>query len=167
MPLLESLNRHKHQHTQHLARAALVIAGSFAVADARESRVSLPVSATVVAVARIERQSVPAQIVVTADDLRRGYLDVSEPVALFIRSNSPAGYALDLDTLTPLFSSVSIRGLESEQSLGAEGGSIVQRWQGARSAELLLRFRFVLAPGLAAGRYAWPMQLRVRPLQDS
>lgn len=160
----ESLNTPIHKHALRAARAALVIAGSFAAADARESRTSMPVTATVLAVARIERLSVPAEVVVTAADLHRGYVDVGEPLGLVIRSNSPAGYALDLDTVTPLFSSLVIRGLESEQSLGAGGGSIVQRWRNAQTATLSLRFRFVLAPGVTAGRYAWPMQVRVRPL---
>jgi hypothetical protein len=142
----------------------MVIAGSFATAEAREARTEMPVTATVMAVARIERQTAPTEVMVTAADLRRGYLDVGEPVALVIRSNSPTGYALDLDAITPLFSSLVVRGLESEQSLGADGGTIVQRWQNAHTAHLTLQFRFVLAPGLTAGRYAWPMQLRVRPL---
>jgi hypothetical protein len=30
---------------------------------------------------------------------------------------------------------------------------------------LSLQFRLVLAPGLAAGRYPWPMRVAVRPLE--
>lgn len=143
----------------------LFMAGTCVGADAREARTDMPVTATVLAVARIERQTTPTEVVVTAADLRRGFVDVDPPVALVIRSNSPTGYALDLDTITPLFSSLLVRGLESEQSLGPDGGTIVQRWQNAHTAHLTLQFRFLLAPGITVGRYGWPMQLRVRPLE--
>jgi hypothetical protein len=98
--------------------------------------------------------------------LRRGFIDVMQPTNLVIRSNSANGYALDLTTVTPLFSSVVVRGLESEQSLGGEGGSIVQRWHTPQTVNLSLQFRLVLAPGLAAGRYPWPMHIDVRPLES-
>ena len=77
-----------------------------------------------------------------------------------------SGYALDLTTVTPMFSSVVVRGLNSEQSLGAEGGTIVQRWHAPQIVNLSLQFRLVLAPGLAAGRYPWPMHIDVRPLES-
>jgi hypothetical protein len=160
------LNERKHNKGLRGARAALVIAVSCGAADARESRTTLAVSATVVPVARIERQSIPADVLITPRDLQRGYVDVEAPVALVIRSNSPGGYALDLDSVSPLFSSLVVRGLASEQSLGADGGTIVQRWQNAHVATLSLQFRFVLAPGLHAGHHAWPIELRVRPLED-
>ncbi len=51
----------------------MVIAGSFATAEAREARTEMPVTATVMAVARIERQTAPTEVMVTAADLRRGY----------------------------------------------------------------------------------------------
>lgn len=109
-------------------------------------------------------QSSPAEVQVSATDLRRGFIDVLEPTALVVRSNSPNGFALELMTVTPMVSSVVIHGLGSEQSVGAAGGTIVQRWQSARTVNLSLTFRLVLAPGLSAGRYPWPMRVTVRPL---
>jgi hypothetical protein len=85
---------------------------------------------------------------------------------LLIRSNSANGYALDVTTVTPMLASVVVRGLESEQSLSGEGGTIVQRWQAPHTVTLSLQFRLVLAPGLAAGRYPWPMHIGVRPLES-
>ena len=158
------MNRAKHNRSLQAAQAALVIAGSFAAANARDARATFTVGATVVAIARIDMQSAPADLVVTAADVRRGYIDVAEPTALVVTSNSPSGFALDLMTVMPLMSAVIVRGLESDQSLGADGGTLVQRWQGAHTATLSLRFRLVLADGLAEGRYPWPMRLRVRPL---
>jgi hypothetical protein len=165
LPLLEDLDRPKHNHALQAARAVLIIAGSLVAANARDSRSNFAVSATVNAVARLEMQSAPTEVQVSAVDVRRGFIDVSEPTALTIRSNSPTGVVLDLMTVTPMASSVVVHGLASEQSLGAEGGTIVQRWHSPRTVILQLKFRFVLAPGLTAGRYPWPLRIAVRPLE--
>jgi hypothetical protein len=158
------LNSVKQNYRLNAARAVIVLAGSFAAASARDARTGFTVSATVIPVARIEMQSSPAEVQVSATDLRRGFIDVLEPTALIVRSNSPHGFALELMTVTPMVSSVVIHGLGSEQSVGADGGTIVQRWQSPRTVNLSLTFRLVLAPGLTAGRYPWPMRVAVRPL---
>ncbi len=142
----------------------LVVAGGFGVADARDSQTAVSVNATVLAMARIERQTGPVDLRITDSDLRHGYVDVIEPTALVIRSNSAEGYVLELAMSSPLVASSIVRGLESERALGAAGGAIEQRWQGTHSAALSLQFRFILAPGAAEGRYAWPLRVAVRPL---
>jgi hypothetical protein len=151
---------------KHLARVLLVGAASCVVVQARDARSNFSVSATVSAVARLQVQSAPSEILVSDADLRRGYIDVAQPTDLVIRSNSANGYALDLTTLTPMLSSLVVRGLSSEQSLSGEGGTIVQRWQAPHTVALSLRFRLVLVRGLAAGRYPWPMRIDVRPLES-
>lgn len=121
-------------------------------------------TATVLAMAKIERQSLPSELEISAADVRRGFIEVPQPTALTIRSNSPEGYALDLTTVAPIVSSMRVWGFDSELSLGADGGTIIQRWQGARVVNLSLTFTLGLAPGLTAGRYPWPMRVAVRPL---
>lgn len=146
------------------AAGAIAIACSFTTADAGESHAFMTVGATVVAVARIERLSAPKDILVSAADLRRGYMDLDEPVAVTVRSNSTSGYALDVDPVSAPFAWLIISGSGVDQRFGPAGSSIVQRWHNLRTDDLSLRFRFVLAPGALAGRYAWPTHLRVRPL---
>jgi hypothetical protein len=160
------LNRHIFNPSKHVARVLLVGAASCVVVQARDARTSFNVSATVSAVARLQVQSAPTEILVSDEDLRRGFIDVVQPTDLVIRSNSAHGYALDLTTLTPMLASVVVRGLDSEQSLSGEGGTIVQRWQAPQTVALSLQFRLVLAPGLTAGRYPWPMHIDVRPLES-
>jgi len=165
LPLLRDVDK-KQNHTLNAARVALVIAGSFVAANARDTRTTLNVSATVLAVARLELQSMPTHLLISPEDLRRGFVDAPEATTFIVRSNSRAGFALDLMTLMPLASSVVVRGLESEQSVGADGGTIVQRWAAPQAVNLSLKFRLQLAPGLSAGEYPWPMRLRVRPLDS-
>jgi hypothetical protein len=149
------------------ARVVLVIAGSVAAAaSAREARNSIAVSATVLPAARLELQSMPTELQISADDLNRGFVDAPEATSFVVRSNSPTGFALDLATLLPLVSSVVVHGLESDQSVGGDGGTLVQRWQSPRAVRLSLKFRLILAPGLTAGRYPWPLRVSVRPLDS-
>ncbi len=142
-----------------------MIASSLIVAEAKDARTTMTVSATVNAIARLDAQSAPADIQLSGADVARGYIDVAEPLTLVVRSNSASGFAMDLMTVTPMLSSIVVHGLDSDQVLGAEGGTIVQRWQRPQVVNLSLKFRLVLAPGLTPGRYAWPLRVAVRPLE--
>ena len=115
--------------------------------------------------ANMEIQSVPAGLDLSVADLQRGYIDVAQPTQLIIHSNSASGFALDVSTVAPMLSSMAIEGLNSDLTLGADGGTIVQRWQRPQALGLSLKFRFGLAPGLAPGKYPWPVRLSVRPLE--
>jgi hypothetical protein len=96
----------------------------------------------------------------------RGYIDVPQPTALVIRSNSASGYALEVTTVAPIVVAMVIHGFDSDLRLGQDGGTIIQRWQQPHPVSLSLRFRLKLAPGLTAGRYPWPMRIAVRPLES-
>jgi len=148
------------------ARIALIVAASVATAGAKDVRSDFAVSATVLAVANLELQSAPMDLQISADDVRRGFIDVVQPTQLVVRSNSQRGFALEVLTVTPMLSSMVVQGLESDLPLGADGGTIVQRWQKPQVVRLSLRFRFALAPGLGAGNYPWPVRLAVRPLES-
>ena len=114
--------------------------------------------------ANIEFQSAPTGLDISAVDLRRGYIDVPQRTQFTVRSNSPNGFALEVLTVAPMLSSMVVEGLDSDLDLGADGGTIVQRWQKPQAVTLSLKFRFALAPGLTAGNYPWPVRLAVRPL---
>jgi hypothetical protein len=160
------LNKSSHNHGLNAARLALVVAGSIASAGAKEVHAELSVSATVRAVANIDLQSTPVALELSASDVRRGYIDVPQPTQLIVRSNSQNGFALDVLTVAPIFSAMVIQGLDSNLELGADGGSVVQRWQRPQAVNLSLRFRFALAPGVTPGIYPWPVRMAVRPLES-
>ena len=164
MPLFKDLSKSSHNHGLNTARIALIVAASVTAAGARDAHSNLSVSATVRAIANIERQSAPTALQISGADLQRGFIDVVQPTQLTVRSNSPRGFALEVLTVAPMLSSMTIEGLNSDLSLGADGGTIVQRWQKPQAVNLSLKFRFTLAPGLTAGDYPWPVRLAVRPL---
>jgi len=164
LPLCKDLNKSSHNHGFNTARIALIVVASVTAAAARDIHSEFSVGATVRAVAQIERQSTPAGLEISGADLQRGFIDVVQPTQLTVRSNSPSGFALEVLTVAPMLSSMIIEGLNSDLVLGADGGTVVQRWQSPRVVNLSLKFRFTLAPGLVAGNYPWPLRLAVRPL---
>jgi hypothetical protein len=147
------------------ARIALIFAASVTTAGAKDVHSDFSVSVIVRPVAGIQLQSAPSGLDISAADLRRGYIDVMQPTQLTVRSNSPNGYVLEILTVAPVLSSMIVEGFNSELALGAEGGTIVQRWQKPQAVNLSLKFRFELAPGLRLGNYPWPVRLAVRPLE--
>jgi hypothetical protein len=166
LPLRWDLSKSSHNHGLNGARIALIVAASVAAAGAKDVRTDISVSATVLAVAKIELQSAPIDLQISAADVRRGFIDVEQPTRIIVRSNSRSGFALEVLTVVPLLSSMIVQGLDSDLSLGADGGTIVQRWQKPQAVMLSLKFRFALAPDLSAGDYPWPVRLAVRPLES-
>ena len=166
MPLFKDLSKSSHNKALTTARIALVVAASVTAAGARDVHSDLSVSITVRAVANMQIKSAPPGLNVSSADLQRGFIDVTQPTELTVHSNSPNGFALDVLTIaSPLVSSMVVEGLNSDLALGAEGGTIVQRWTHPQSVNLSLTFRLALAPGLVPGNYPWPLRLAVRPLE--
>jgi hypothetical protein len=145
------------------ALAWTAFAGGLASLCAADSGTLLQVTATVSPVARLEAVA-QAPLLITRADLARGFVDTPHPLHLRVYSNSRAGFVLEVAAQSRWFTAVAIEGLDAPVTLGAEGGAVVQRWQGAPSRALDLRVRFGLGPGLLPGLYAWPLQLRARPL---
>ena len=143
----------------------MIVAAGVTAAGAKDVHSDLSVSVIVRPAANIELRSAPNGLDISALDLQRGYIEVMQPTQLTVRSNSPNGYALEVLTVAPLLSSMIVEGLNSNLALGADGGTIVQRWQKPQAVNLSLKFRFELAPGLSVGNYPWPVRLAVRPLE--
>jgi hypothetical protein len=160
------LNKFSHNHASYAARGALIVCACFASAGAKDAHTSFTVGATVRAVASIQLDSMPSVLHISARDVARGFSEVAEPAQLSVNSNSQRGYALDFLAVAPIFSQVIVQGLGSDVELGAEGGTVVQRGPVARPARLALKFRFMLARGVAPGDYPWPMRFAVRPLES-
>jgi hypothetical protein len=142
-----------------------LLAGS-SVASTEQARGSLGVSATVAPVARIELASREPDLLLTKDDLDRGYIESPQPLHLTVYSNSRSGFALDVLPVSPLFSAVSVQGLDSEVRLSSAGGTVTQRWGHPQQVSLELRFSFIIADGVEPGLYPWPLRLAARPLDQ-
>lgn len=138
--------------------AAALLAGS--VEAQAGSSGMLAVSAVVVPNARMQVMRQAPTLVITAADIRRGYIDIPHASVLAVIATSGSGYSIDFLPRSEVFSAVRISGFEGEVALGAEGGTVFQR--AMRSQPLALDYRFYLAPGVAAGEYAWPLAMAIR-----
>jgi len=145
--------------------AILALAGGCAALGAAESRTQIAVSATVVSQAHVDELQGPAAITVTALDVARGFLDVPEPVQLRITCNSRAGYELELNSLLPLFRTITIKGFGDAIEMPLDGTTLTRRGPQTQPVVLTLGFRLTLAHGIAPGRYDWPLRIQVRPLK--
>jgi hypothetical protein len=132
---------------------------------AASDQTTLKVSATILKRASLQVLAQPSTVVITADDIARGYIDVSQ-VEVAISNNSLQGYMLVFDCHAEFVRQTRVRGLDREVQLGADGGAVVQtaNGQGVTNMVLDLVFRFELAASARQGVYPWPMELSVTPL---
>lgn len=143
---------------------ALLMVAPTPPASADQAKIS--VSATVLKHASLKVLAQPATVVITAEDVARGYVDVATPAQIAIRSNSPRGYMLEFANEGDFMRQVLVRGLSSDLQLGPAGGAVMQAAaaSGITRATLDLGFRFVLADSARPGTYAWPVHISVTPV---
>jgi hypothetical protein len=155
-----------------MATTARFLLVSYAVAgllysspsDAGGSGTQLSVRCIVPARVDLQAEQHPATLNVTADDIARGYLDVTSGSHVSVASNAPSGYAIDFHPQLAIFKSVALRTPAGAGVIGADGGTLVQRSHGARAHRTEIAYRFELAEHLAPGIYPWPLAMSARPL---
>ena len=106
------------------------------------------------------------QLVVTSDDVRRGYVEVPAASHVEIRSNDPRGYLLVFESQSGPeipFQGVIVRGLGQEVQIGPGGGWVLRTdARGPVTAELT--YRFSLSEDAHPGTYPWPLVLSARSM---
>lgn len=143
---------------------ALLMVAPTPPATADQARVS--VSATVLKHASLKVLAQPTSVVITAEDVARGYVDVAAPAQVAIRSNSPRGYLLAFANEGDFMREILVTGLSTDVQLSSAGGAVMQpaARAGVTKAQLQLGFRFILSDAAHAGTVAWPLHLSVTPL---
>lgn len=133
-------------------------------AFAGQSSALMPVSATVVAHAKLLNSYQAEQLVITEADVARGYVEAAAASRFAVVTNSRAGYLMEFHPLSHVFESVRIEGLGNPVLMGADGGIVVQRALPAAGLLHELNFRFDLGLDAQPGHYLWPLRMVVRPL---
>ena len=110
----------------------------------------IQVVASVAPRASIESQQLPSEVVVSAEDAARGFVDV--PVEIGVRSNHAV--MLGFSANSRELSGVEVRS-------GAT--HVAQRERGMRSQSLSFQLRLRLAPGTQPGRIAFPVSVSLTP----
>jgi hypothetical protein len=145
-----------------VATFALGMLSALGPAGAAASTANVVVNATVLKSTSLTVLAQPASVVITADDIVRGYVDVPVPAQLAIRSNT--AYALDFAPQGNFIRQVLVRGLGNDVQLGPDGGLVPQLTRGVTRTTLALAFRFVLSDSAQQGTYPWPMRVSASSL---
>lgn len=137
---------------------AALMAGP-ALAD--QARARFTVSAVVPKRVTLTVLEQPAQLMLSVQDIERGYKDVSARYQ--VRHNDRNGYLLHLVPRVGLTRQIEVRGLAAEVVLGDADLAIRQASVG-RLHDFELAFRFVLDPAAQPGSYALPVHVTAAPL---
>lgn len=160
-----------HQHRLVLAAMALALvsgslAGNAAAEAAETASARVAVSATVLRHASVDVLSAPRTVSISEADIARGYVDVPVPSRLEIRSNSPSGYVIAIESAADFARGTEVRGLGGVVSFGRFGGvlNVKGGGQGMHVMPVELYFRVLLSDVARPGVHPWPVQLSVMPL---
>ncbi len=156
------LNRERRLTAAAVAGMALLTGAHGPVAAS--DRAQVQISATVLPRAYIERQRLPQQLVISEQDVARGYVEVHEPVEVNIRSNYPGGVVIGFAINSPYLSGLDVRASEGNTPLVAAATVFVpQRERGLRARSVSLKLRLKLAPHAVPGTIAFPVTVSLDP----
>lgn len=145
-----------------VAVAGVALAGALSAPAAAGDRARVEIQASVQARALIDRQRLPQAVVISAEDVQRGYVDLEQPVEIGIRTNHAAGVLLDLSRNASEVQSVDVREAQGGE-VRAFGVFVPQPERGLRAHTVWLKVRLKLAPGAVPGTIAWPFSVSLSP----
>jgi hypothetical protein len=127
-------------------------------------RASIQLHATVLARASMDAQRLPQRLVISEEDLERGYVELGQPVEVDFRTNHPGGVVLGFVLDSRQIAAVEAQAFEGGMPL-ASGATIFvpQRERGFRARTVSLKLRLKLAPGAAPGTVAFPVSVSLAP----
>jgi len=161
------LQRHLDRQRRLTAMALTGLAlwsASPAPAEAGEPA-NVHISATVLTHASIEAQRLPHEVVISSEDVARGYVELDEPLQVDLRTNHPSGVVLWLALNSPRFTAVHASGFERGAPLSSGGVAVLvpQGERGLRARTVSLKVRLTLAPDAAPGTVDFPVTVSLAP----
>lgn len=130
-------------------------------AHAEQARAQMTVSATIVDTVGVRSVHQAQRLVITAEDVRRGYVDA--PAATRVDVRCARLCLFELKPTQDFVRSVRVAGLDTGAEFGAGGAAILHKAT-AQAREVAMDYRFTLAPDTAPGAYPWPVALSVMPM---
>lgn len=131
-------------------------------AQAAEVRASMSVTANVVDTVSIGSSYQAQNLVVTARDVERGYVEVPAASRFEIKSKGPS--LLEFRGVSDVFHSVRVTGVIGTAEFGSGGGTLLQKPFRDGAGSVALNYRFELSPGVSPGPHKWPLSLTVFPM---
>ena len=144
---------------RRLTRLALAIAAlsSFSpLSTAAGHRVTVTVTAAVQAYTSIESQNLPSEVMISPDDVSRGYVDLQRPVEIAVRTNDPGGAQLQFAANVAEVAGVDVDGVGATVRVTKQG-------RGLQRQQLRVRLRLLLRPDAMPGKVVFPVSVGVTP----
>ena len=150
-----------------IAAAMLGLSAVFAGAmpsTAAAAGAHLQVSARIMSYARLNSARMPAQVSISENDIRRGYVDLEQPIEIEVKTNNPS-IMLGVTLNSPLFQSATLSGASGASRVEPGGVNIVMvnPGPGMRTQSLRFSVRLQLAGDAVPGVVAMPVGLYLSP----
>lgn len=142
------------------------LAGSAPAEAADGAKAQVTVGATVLRHVSVRVLTMPRTLQISQADIALGYVDVPFASTLEIRSNSPTGYLLAIESQADFALKTEVHGSGVVTTLGRLGG-VVNMAAGGRGMQTLpvnLSFRVLLSPSARPGLHPWPLQISLLPV---
>jgi len=117
------------------------------------------VRVTVLPAVKVQSLQQPGDLVVTAEDIQRRYIDVSGAGAPMLTSNSPFGYAVSVWFDERIVSHLVLQIDDSRIAVDASGTTVPVAPPGLQSSPIRMAYRLFLSPTARTGTYSWPVRL--------
>ncbi|HEU4522605.1 MAG TPA: hypothetical protein VFT12_11420 [Thermoanaerobaculia bacterium] len=127
-----------------------------------EGSATMTVTARVIARATVDVHQQPSEVLVTNEDVKRGYVDVADPLAVRVRTNSQNGYLLQVSNGSQTFSAIELAFGDTSMTVSHE--SWIARPYVPAGEVVNARVRVRLAPGISPGRHPLPIEVSASPL---
>lgn len=97
-----------------------------------------------------------SNLIITQEDINKGFIDIHEAVVLSVKTNSTNGYLLTLSLESNMFSRVTVHNENNVYNFSETGGEIHMPFQGMNVTTQKLSIRFHLLSNISPGQYKWP-----------
>lgn len=149
-----------------LTSSAVTLAMLGGACPASAASQQLTITAAVVKRASLKIVAQPASVVISAEDIARGYVDVPRSTRVAVTNNSRDGYMLEFAGTGEFIRQITVQGLDAEVQMEPAGGLVTRPGAtlAAATDTLTLGFRFILSGSARPGTYTWPLRLGVAPI---
>ncbi|GMR05058.1 MAG: hypothetical protein BMS9Abin23_0987 [Thermodesulfobacteriota bacterium] len=137
---------------------ALLLTISFSVSSGKSTSGAIRVSAHVLPVISKTISNTSSLIVITGEDIKRGYVEVRNATLVEVRTNSREGYLITIEQSALLFKEIWVSDGSRTIILTGRSGLFHQPYSNSRGIDRRsLSYRFVLPENIEAGTYPWPL----------
>jgi hypothetical protein len=162
---------HKFKYIFKVALVALFLTNIFGVrvtyggsVSSHQTSAKITVNATVLERTTMTVLKQIPEIVVTAADVMRGYVDIYAATRINVRSNNPAGYLLafeDFSGPSSIFNSVNVRVGAKEVQFSQNRGWVPEPYVRGGAVTLDVSYHFLLTKDAQPGTYRWPLMITI------